>query len=530
MGATCPQNAVVDVEEPEDRNLEDTGREQIFGDHGKFVEDEPTPHHEDLALESHKRTRAADDSQASSDKESFTPEFEQDYLRYDTLKEAERRLEGSDGDLESVDGEEPDLEDGPLVGDEDGKTIENSDDTGNERDDESQDDDEDCLSAGLDVECSEPESKYSIEGDEDYVDDGASLSSDEVESQKSTKQKSATLYKSSRCRSEKSQGGEDQNASCQRQSRAPLDHRGIDRPRLRRPVSATPQPTSISDEPASEVDEADENTSQTVSIPEDVETMELDLENLQCLHANDESTTAPKVAKVSEKVKVVLGKLGQLLDKYCHPEEPTNDVFKTIQGRRGVQKHWTDSVQLRVGCPYDVNEFWAQYWSLLRAASGVDQDDVGPNLTLSAEILQLQDKYVPGMAGLIPRPAQLSGAAFAKEQESGVIRSADGKHQYQTMPTLGGIVCDLPGGGKTLMSIMHHQNIINRMPPGGGVYMPSMYIVPKIAISQWYDCFRNNAPDITDFVIWGKSNFRKTGLDGGGCLNERPRERSRKCP
>ncbi|KAK5281787.1 hypothetical protein LTR20_002594 [Exophiala xenobiotica] len=258
--------------------------------------------------------------------------------------------------------------------------------------------------------------------------------------------------------------------------------------------------------------------------------MELDLENLQCLHANDESTTAPKVAKVSEKVKVVLGKLGQLLDKYCHPEEPTNDVFKTIQGRRGVQKHWTDSVQLRVGCPYDVNEFWAQYWSLLRAASGVDQDDVGPNLTLSAEILQLQDKYVPGMAGLIPRPAQLSGAAFAKEQESGVIRSADGKHQYQTMPTLGGIVCDLPGGGKTLMSIMHHQNIINRMPPGGGVYMPSMYIVPKIAISQWYDCFRNNAPDITDFVIWGKSNFRKTGLDGGGCLNERPRERSRKCP
>ncbi|KAK5281786.1 hypothetical protein LTR07_009013 [Exophiala xenobiotica] len=206
MGATCPQNAVVDVEEPEDRNLEDTGREQIFGDHGKFVEDE--------------RTRAADDSQASSDKESFTPEFEQDYLRYDTLKEAERRLEGSDGDLESVDGEEPDLEDGPLVGDEDGKTIENSDDTGNERDDESQDDDEDCLSAGLDVECSEPESKYSIEGDEDYVDDGASLSSDEVESQKSTKQKSATLYKSSRCRSEKSQGGEDQNASCQRQSRA----------------------------------------------------------------------------------------------------------------------------------------------------------------------------------------------------------------------------------------------------------------------------------------------------------------------
>jgi hypothetical protein len=40
IGATCPQNAVVDVEEPEDRNLEDTGREQIFGDHGKFVEDE----------------------------------------------------------------------------------------------------------------------------------------------------------------------------------------------------------------------------------------------------------------------------------------------------------------------------------------------------------------------------------------------------------------------------------------------------------------------------------------------------------
>jgi hypothetical protein len=249
----------------------------------------------------------------------------------------------------------------------------------------------------------------------------------------------------------------------------------------------------------------------------------LDLENLQRLHANDESTTAPKVAKISEKVKVALGTLGQLLDKYCYPEEPTNDGLKTIQGRRGVQKHWTDSVQLRIGCPCephrakptqqtldasaaianmrftgkyifenedDVNEFWAQCWSLLRAASGVDQDDVGRNLTLSAEILQLQDKYVPGMAGLIPRPAQLWGAAwlFAKEQESGVIRSADGKHQYQTMPTLGGIVCDIPGGGKTLMSIMHHQNIINRMPPAGGVYMPSMYIVPKIAISQWYDC------------------------------------------
>ncbi|KAK4943474.1 hypothetical protein LTR10_016965 [Elasticomyces elasticus] len=35
----------------------------------------------------------------------------------------------------------------------------------------------------------------------------------------------------------------------------------------------------------------------------------------------------------------------------------------------------------------DFNEFWAQYWSLLQAASGVGRDDVEPNLILSAEYL-----------------------------------------------------------------------------------------------------------------------------------------------
>ncbi|KAK5267919.1 hypothetical protein LTR96_006464 [Exophiala xenobiotica] len=457
MGATCPQNAVVDFEEPEDRNLEDTGREQIFGDHGKFVEDEvgdqdklpslrqiemqsemtyipsfledkyrhgsdgfvearnegfyqvesvparrkPAPHQEDVALQSHKCSRAADDSPAHSENES-TP-----------LGRFRCRLGVC------FDREESDLDDDSLVGDDD-------DDMNIE-----------------DIEGSEPESKYSIEGDEDYVDDGESLSD--------------VLSGGS----EKSREGKDQNASCQGQSRAPLDYRGIDRPRLRRPVLAitTPQPTSTSEEPESEVDEADEeNTRETGPSTEDVKTIELDIEKHQCLHANDESTTAPKVAKVSEKVKVAPGKLGQLLDKrHCN-------ASAAIANMRFTGKYFEDED--------DVNEFWARYWSLLRAASGVDQDDVGPNLTC-------RRRFSSSTKTNISR----HGSSL-KEQESGVIRSADGKHQYQTMPTLGGIVCDIPGGGKTLMSIMHHQNIINRMPLAGGVYMPSMYIVPKSAIGQ----------------------------------------------
>ncbi len=90
------------------------------------------------------------------------------------------------------------------------------------------------------------------------------------------------------------------------------------------------------------------------------------------------------------------------------------------------------------------------------------------------------DGYVPGMVGLRPKENQITGAAsfFAKESETGKIESVDGKHQYETLPTMGGIRSDVPGGGKTLMAIMHLQNTINRLKPGE-VHRPNFLLGPR---------------------------------------------------
>ncbi|KAK4941893.1 hypothetical protein LTR10_018223 [Elasticomyces elasticus] len=50
IGTTCPPNAVVDVDEPEERDLEDTGREQVLGDGGEFVDDDSEQEEERAAL------------------------------------------------------------------------------------------------------------------------------------------------------------------------------------------------------------------------------------------------------------------------------------------------------------------------------------------------------------------------------------------------------------------------------------------------------------------------------------------------
>ncbi|KAK5547993.1 hypothetical protein LTR23_002242 [Exophiala sp. CCFEE 6169] len=180
MGATCPQNAVVDFEEPEDRNLEDTGREQIFGDHGKFVEDEvgdqdKLPSLRQIEMQSEM---------------TYIPSFLEDKYRHGSDGFVEARNEGF-YQVESVPARRkpaPHQEDVALQSH---KCSRAADDSPAHSENESSPTD------GLQVEGSEPESKYSIEGDEDYVDDGESLSDGEVESQKFKKQGSATLHKSS---------------------------------------------------------------------------------------------------------------------------------------------------------------------------------------------------------------------------------------------------------------------------------------------------------------------------------------------
>ncbi|KAI1620024.1 hypothetical protein EDD37DRAFT_698041 [Exophiala viscosa] len=463
---------------------------------------------------------------------SVVPEFEEHYYKNEAIL---RRADGlSDAGKVSVHGEEPDLEDDSMVED-DGKTIDLSTDDEDELDDESNDTGDDRISEGLDPPAGGSiASKFDLTEDLDYVDEGTS--SDEEDQQ--------TLPPRNKTPDEKIGANKNtldvQNAFHHGEASElsdPYHYRGLDGPRRRKPVlRSAPDSDAASSGELQQVQDKDLPT-------EDVRELELGAENQFRLHDSDEVTQ--KQVKPSEKLKASLEKLSRLLDKYNYSEEPLLPDSTTQSRLRKEQKRWTEALQLTTDChcePHrakptqetlhasaaianmrltgkyfenedDVNEFWEKYWSLLRAASGVDQDDVGPNLMLSAEVLQLnQDGYIPGMTGLKPRPAQQSGAAwlFAKEQESGLIRSADGKHEYHTMATLGGIVCDIPGAGKTLMCIMHHQNIINRMPPAGGVYKPSMYIVPKIAIGQWYDTFRNNAPHITVFVIWGKKNFRKT--------------------
>ncbi|KAK7893822.1 hypothetical protein LTR67_006523 [Exophiala xenobiotica] len=519
----------------------------------------------DGAVEISKRTRHEElVPENSSCKSSIVPEFEQPYLRNEQI--LRRADELPDGDkVSDICGEEPDLEDDPLVEDDDEPLCLSTDEE-NERDDESNDSGDDRLSEGLNIPDDEEsiKSHFDLAEDSDYVDEGTSSAGEtdretppdeEARGRQEVLAGQNSFHRNDTADAvEASQSPEhlkSQNAFHQGKQSAEVEsapsyasygdqYQGVDGPRKRRRSEADSQCTTDLDV-ATKSGEVQQSNAQD-SPTQDVRDAELGTENQFRLH--DSNGVAQKQIKPSEKLKASLEILGRLLEKYNYSEETLIPALLTTSGRREVQKQWTDAVQLATDCPCephraqptqetldasaaianmrftgkyfededDVNEFWERYWSLLRAASGVDQDDVGPNLTLSAEILQLQDKYVPGMAGLIPRPAQLSGAAwlFAKEQESGSIRSTDGKYQYQTMPTLGGIVCDIPGGGKTLMSIMHHQNIINRMPPAGGVYMPSMYIVPKIAIGQWYDCFKNNAPEITVFVIWGKSNFRKT--------------------
>jgi len=194
-------------------------------------------------------------------------------------------------------------------------------------------------------------------------------------------------------------------------------------------------------------------------------------------------TRLPRDVERSENLEACLEELSRLLDKYNYSGEPLTPDSTTQSGLRKEQKHWTEALQhtadyhcephraeptqetlhasagianMRLTGKYsenddDSNEVWEKSWSLLRAASGVDQDDVRSNLLLSTEVLQLtQDRYVPDMTGLKPRPAQQSGAAwlFAKEQESGLVRSADGKHEFRMMPTIGGIVCDVPSLGR----------------------------------------------------------------------------------
>jgi len=244
------------------------------------------------------------------------------------------------------------------------------------------------------------------------------------------------------------------------------------------------------------------------------------------------------------------GRLEAILKELQFPAVEESPLLKTEEGRRKMQRMMTAKLQLNGDQPVDdlvktpsdeilnlssvianmrmtnkpfkadteADIWWKKYWSIERATGGIDPDNIGPNLTLSREVLGIchEGGRVPGMKGVIPRPAQITGAAWLHAKENGgILTSADGSSTYKTAFTKGGLDADTPGAGKTTTIIMHIVNSLNKMDElfercgETPAYKPTAVVVPPISIDQWINDFRNNAPTVNLLIYWGSKGDKK---------------------
>jgi hypothetical protein len=243
-------------------------------------------------------------------------------------------------------------------------------------------------------------------------------------------------------------------------------------------------------------------------------------------------------------------RLEAMLKELQFPAVEESPLLKTEEGRRKMQRMMTAKLQLNGDQPVDdlvktpsdeilnlssvianmrmtdkpfktdaeADIWWKKYWSIERATGGIDPDNIGPNLTLSREVLGIcrEGGRVPGMKGVIPRPAQITGAAWLHAKENGgILTSANGSSTYKTAFTKGGLDADTPGAGKTTTVIMHIVNSLNKMDEQfrrsgeAPAYKPTAVIVPPISIDQWISDFRNNAPTVNLLIYWGSKGDKK---------------------
>jgi hypothetical protein len=243
-------------------------------------------------------------------------------------------------------------------------------------------------------------------------------------------------------------------------------------------------------------------------------------------------------------------RLEAMVKELQFPAVEESPLLKTEEGRCKMQRMMTAKLQLNGDKPVDdlvktpsdeilnlssvianmrmtdkpfktdaeADIWWKKYWSIERAIGGIDPDNIGPNLTFSREVLGIcqEGGGVPGMKGVIPRPAQITGAAWLHAKENGgILTSTYGSCAYKTAFTKGGLVADTPGAGKTITAIMHIVNSLNKMDElfrrCGEVpaYKPTAVIVPPSSINQWINEFRNNAPTVNLLIYWGSKRDRK---------------------
>ncbi|KAK5034532.1 hypothetical protein LTS07_003453 [Exophiala sideris] len=219
------------------------------------------------------------------------PELEKHHYKNEAI--LRRADELSNTGKVSVQGQEPDLEDDPLVVD-DGKTIDLSTDDQDEWDDESNDTRDDRISEGRTW---------------DYVDEPTSSGGEYQQTlppPNKTPGQEVGVDEGTLHGDNVFHHGDDGELS------DPYRYRGLEGPWMRKPVVRSPDSEAAS----SSIQQAQEEELPT----EDVRQLELGAENQFRLRDSDE--VAQKKSKPSEKLKTNLEKLSRLLDKYKYSEDP----------------------------------------------------------------------------------------------------------------------------------------------------------------------------------------------------------------